>query len=80
MHTTNRDTMMAHPGEWFAQVGMAEWRVSTGKAMRVAWDDDGRPTCKLLGRPMLDPAIFDHLPFSSADSTNLGHTIGVGYA
>ncbi|MDH4566609.1 hypothetical protein E8E95_07950 [Pseudomonas sp. BN414] len=61
----------------FAQVGMAEWWVSTGKAMGVAWDEDGRPTCKLHGRWMLDPAIFDDLPFSSADSTNIGRTIGV---
>jgi hypothetical protein len=61
----------------FAQVGTAEWWVSTGKAMRVAWHDDGRPMCKLHGRRMLDPAIFDDLPFSCADSTNIDRTIGV---
>ncbi|MDH4653800.1 hypothetical protein [Pseudomonas sp. BN606] len=60
----------------FAQVGAAEWWISTGKAIRGARDDDGRPMCKLHGSWMLDLATFDHLPFSSADSTNIGRTIG----
>lgn len=33
-------------------------------------DDRGRPSCRLHGLRMLDPAIFSRLPFASADSTN----------
>jgi hypothetical protein len=37
----------------------------------------GRPACKLHGLRMLDPAIFTKLPFSSADSTNIGRNVGI---
>lgn len=38
--------------------------------MDAICDDQGRPACRLHGLRMLDPAIFQHLPFASADSTN----------
>lgn len=41
-----------------------------GTAMAAVCDDQGRPVCRLHGLRMLDPAIFQHLPFASADSTN----------
>ena len=41
-----------------------------GAAMDAICDDQGRPACRLHGLRMLDPAIFQHLPFASADSTN----------
>jgi hypothetical protein len=47
------------------------------QAMRVICDDMGRPACKLHGLRMLDPAIFTKLPFSSADSTNIGRNVGI---
>lgn len=41
-----------------------------GAAMDAICDDLGRPAWKLHGLRMLDPSIFQHLPFASADSTN----------
>ncbi|MNN93162.1 hypothetical protein D3C81_2115550 [compost metagenome] len=38
--------------------------------MDAICDDYGRPTCRLHGLRMLDPAIFQFLPRASADSTN----------
>lgn len=38
---------------------------------------DGRPTCKIHGLRMLNPAIFSALPLSSADSTNVARNIGI---
>lgn len=64
----------------YSQPGSAAWWAQMGKAMRVVCDDDGRPICKLHGLRMLDPAIFGHLPLSSADSTNIGRNIGIDQA
>ncbi|VVP89376.1 hypothetical protein PS918_03081 [Pseudomonas fluorescens] len=64
----------------YSQPGSPAWWVQMGKAMRVVCDDDGRPMCKLHGLRMLDPAIFGHLPLSSADSTNIGRNIGIDQA
>jgi hypothetical protein len=64
----------------FAVVGSSRWWQRMAQAMRVLCDDDGRPTCKLHGLRMLDPAIFAFLPFSSADSTNIGRNIGIDQA
>lgn len=64
----------------YSQPGSALWWSQMGKAMRVVCDDDGRPLCKLHGLRMLDPAIFGHLPLSSADSTNIGRNIGIDQA
>jgi len=41
-----------------------------GSAMDAVCDDLGRPICRLHGLRMLDPAIFQHLPLASDDSTN----------
>ena len=38
---------------------------------------DGRPAVKLHGLRMLSPAIFPHLPFASADSTNVARNVGI---
>jgi len=64
----------------YSRPGSAAWWTQMGKAMRVVCDDDGRPMCKLHGLRMLDPAIFGHLPLSSADSTNIGRNIGIDQA
>lgn len=39
-------------------------------AMGVICDDHGRPTCRLHGLRMLDPAIFQHQTLASTGSTN----------
>ena len=61
----------------FSTVGTNKWWSRLGQAMRVICDDMGRPCCKLHGLRMLDPAIFSKLPFSSADSTNIGRNVGI---
>jgi hypothetical protein len=42
-----------------------------------AISDDGVPRVKLHGLRMLNPAIIEHVPLSSADSTNLARNIGI---
>lgn len=61
----------------FSTIGTSDWWVKMSQAMRVICDDMGRPICKLHGLRMLDPAIFTKLPFSSADSTNIGRNVGI---
>lgn len=64
----------------FATIGTTAWWGQIARAMRVVCDDDGRPLCKLHGLRMLNPDVFKHLPFSSADSTNIGRNIGIDQA
>ena len=61
----------------YAQVGTGNWWARISKAMRVLCDDEGRPMVKLHGLRMLNTEIFSKLPFSSADSTNIGRNIGI---
>jgi hypothetical protein len=56
----------------FATVGSLAWWARMGEAMRAVCDEQGRPTAKLHGLRMLDPAVFSRLPLASADSTNAG--------
>lgn len=64
----------------FATVGNRKWWDRMAQAMGVACDSDGIPKAKLHGLRMLDPTIFSHLPFSSADSTNVARNIGIDSA
>lgn len=64
----------------FASIGTSAWWGQMARAMRVICDDDGRPLVRLHGLRMLDPGIFTHLPFASADSTNIGRNIGIDQA
>lgn len=61
----------------YATVGTTQWWSRMGQAMRILCDDMGRPMCKLHGLRMLDPAIFTKFPFSSADSTSIGRSVGI---
>jgi len=61
----------------YSIVGTQQWWSKIGQAMRVICDDLGRPCCKLHGLRMLDTEIFTKLPFSSADSTNIGRNVGI---
>ena len=56
-------------GQWRSP-GTAAWWKRMAAAMDSICDDHGRPLCCLHGLRMLDPEIFQHLPFASADSTN----------
>jgi hypothetical protein len=64
----------------FASIGTPAWWGQIARAMRVVCDDEGRPLCKLHGLRMLNPDIFTRLPFSSADSTNIGRNVGIDQA
>ena len=61
----------------YSTVGTQQWWSKIGQAMKVICDDLGRPCCKLHGLRMLDTEIFTKLPFSSADSTNIGRNVGI---
>jgi len=63
----------------FATVGNRAWFNRMSDAMDTICDD-GLPRCKLHGFRMLDPTIFSHFPFSSADSTNVARNIGIDQA
>ncbi|TBM05669.1 hypothetical protein EYY87_08705 [Hafnia paralvei] len=43
-------------------------------------DENGYPICKLHGLRMLNKTIFQHIPLSSADSTNVARNIGIDKA
>lgn len=64
----------------FATPGSTAWWAKIAQAMRIVCNDKGQPLVKLHGLRMLNPAIFTRLPFSSADSTNIGRNIGVDNA
>jgi hypothetical protein len=64
----------------YATIGTAEWWGRIGQAMRVVCNDEGEPLCKLHGLRMLNPDVFTRIPFSSADSTNIGRNIGIDQA
>ena len=62
----------------FAVVGDATWWGRMSDAMNaVCFGPHGRPICKLHGLRMLNPEVFGRLPFSSADSTNVGQNVGI---
>ena len=64
----------------FATVGNSSWWHRMGDAMNAVCDKEGRPVAKLHGLRMLDPAVFQHLPLASADSTNIGQNVGIDSA
>ena len=61
----------------FSVVGQDAWWERVELAMRIVCDEVGRPTVKLHGLRMLNPKVFTRIPFSSADSTNIGRNIGI---
>jgi hypothetical protein len=64
----------------YREPGMTNWWHRMGEAMSVACDKHGYPRCKLHGLRMLDPVIFSHLPFASADSCNVARNVGMDSA
>lgn len=64
----------------YATIGNSSWWARISEAMDIACNADGHPYAKLHGLRMLDPTIFSHLPFSSADSTNVARNIGIDKA
>lgn len=62
-------------GRW-ATPNTPTWWARMAEAMPVVCDANGRPKCKLHGLRMLDPDVFERLPFASADSTNAAMNCG----
>lgn len=60
----------------YSTIGNARWWARMAEVMETICDD-GFPRCKLHGLRMLDPTIFSHFPFSSADSTNVARNCGL---
>lgn len=61
----------------YATIGTKKWWNRIAEAMSRACDGLGQPKTKLHGLRMLDPTIFSHIPFSSADSTNVAQNVGI---
>jgi len=61
----------------YSKIGTNKWWGRMAEAMGVLCDEDGYPKTKIHGLRMLDPTIFSHFPFSSADSTNVARNIGL---
>lgn len=60
----------------YATVGTSKWWNRMGEAMDLVCPS-GFPMCKLHGLRMLNPEVFNKLPFASADSTNIARNIGI---
>lgn len=61
----------------YSEIGTPQWWSRMSEAMPYVTDELGRPTVKIHGLRMLDPTIFSHFPFSSADSTNVARNAGI---
>jgi hypothetical protein len=61
----------------YAEIGTGKWWGRMADAMSAACDAEGQPKAKLHGLRMLDPTVFSHFPFASADSTNVARNIGI---
>jgi len=59
----------------YATVGDDKWWKRATEALN-AITINGKPVCKIHGLRMLNPRIFSHIPFSSADSTNAAQNAG----
>ena len=64
----------------FSQIGTPAWWTRMSEAMNAICDGNGLPACKLHGLRMLNPEVFQHFPFASADSTNIARNIGIDAA
>ena len=61
----------------YATVGNDKWWTRMHEIMEVSCDSEGFPKCKLHGLRMLNPKVFTRIPFTSADSTNIGRNVGI---
>lgn len=61
----------------FSEIGTLKWWSRMAEAMAVACDEEGLPRAKLHGLRMLNPTLCSHIPFASADSTNVARNVGI---
>lgn len=57
--------------------GTPDWWDRIAEIMPFACDEEGYPLCKLHGFRQLDPVIFSHIPYSSADACTTAVNIGI---
>jgi len=55
----------------YSSIGKIKWWLRMDEAFAAICDKDHQPITKLHGLRILDPAIFQHIPLKSGDSTNL---------
>ncbi len=73
--STYETVAIGSSGEWRTP-GTKEWWKRIAEAMTVICDENGRPRCRLHGLRQLNPAIFQFIPYTSADSANAGINAG----
>ncbi len=61
----------------YSEVSSKRWWQRMAQALDVMTDEAGMPRVKIHGLRMLDSVVFAHVPFSSADSTNVARNIGI---
>lgn len=61
----------------YSEPGTEPWWHRMAELMAVLCDSDGMPKIKLHGLRMLDPVIFSHVPFASADSCHVARSVGI---
>lgn len=61
----------------YAVIGTMKWWGRIAEAMAVACNEDGIPKTRLHGLRQLDPTVTSHIPYASADSTNVARNIGI---
>jgi hypothetical protein len=64
----------------YSEIGTQLWWARMAEAMGAVCDDQGRPKCKLHGLRQLDNTICSHIPYASADSTNVAKNISMDSA
>jgi len=67
-------------GGAFTTVGSRDWWSRMAEIMRTVCDAEGLPRVKIHGLGMLDPVLFSHIPFASADSCNVARNVGLDQA
>lgn len=61
----------------YAQIQTPAWWARMAEAMELLCDSRGMPLVKIHGLRMLDPVLFAHIPFASADSCNVARNVGL---
>ena len=61
----------------FRDPGSPAWWDRMAGLMEILCDEDGYPVVDFHGCRMLDPVLFSHIPFASADSCNVARNVGL---
>lgn len=61
----------------YSDPGSDAWWQRMAEIMALLCDSDGYPIVDIHGMRMLDPVLYSHVPFKSADSCNAARNIGI---